>query len=187
MALVRNGSVVGGSIEARRVAGARRLAGAVGVALGAAIVVAYQLDRGALDAGALIVGLVCGVIALKLSLFSDDDTSPDDVRIAAQVQAVPPVEGEEPWNLALAAAGSAAACLGVVGFLAEVWPAAVDEAIVATVVSALGRGMEWAVLRRAERDREGIAVELRAEDADDEVRVQVVLYRPNPVMAAFGR
>ncbi|UUY04460.1 hypothetical protein LRS13_02695 [Svornostia abyssi] len=178
---------MGGSIEARRVAGGRRLAGAAGAMLGAAFVVAYELDRGALDAGALIVGLVCGAIALKTSLFSEDDTSLDDIRTAAQVGAVPPVEGEAPRNLAVAAVGPAAACLGIVSFLAEVWPAAVDEAIVAAVVSALGRAAEWAVLRRAERDREGIAVELRAEDADDEAQVQVVLYRPNPVMTAFGR
>ncbi len=173
-----------GVITAKRVAGQVALGRALGMVSGGALIVGLAVIDGP-DTVALAVGIGVGLFLVLLERLLPANATLWGVRQASEVSEpidVTPAswwEGPLAWGTNAALAGSVASAAHTL-----FGDGAAQAAVLALVVGAANLA-SWLAIRRLERTRECLAVELAAEDPDDDA--SVVLYRRVGAMAAFGR
>ncbi|MFA9269229.1 MAG: hypothetical protein ACEQSX_00505 [Baekduiaceae bacterium] len=167
-----------------RVAGQAALGRAVGLLSGAAFIAAVAAIEGP-DTLALTVGVTLGLVMVLLERCSSTSATASGVRRADEVTAPVEVARERWWDGPLAFGTGAAFVVGLASAVSTLLGDGAAQAGILGLVLGLSGLMEWSTIRRMERAREGVAVELASADPDEDP--PVVLYRRPDIMAAFGR
>ncbi len=173
-----------GTVTGQRVAGQVALGRALGMLSGGALIVGLAVIDGP-DTVALAVGLGVGLLIVLLERLRPANPTLGGVRRASEVSAPVDVAAER-WRDGPLAWGTNVALAIIIAAAARTLfgDGAAQVAVLALVVGAANLA-SWFAIRRLERTRECLAVELAGDEPDGDGRV--VLCRRAGAMAAFGR
>lgn len=173
-----------GTPAGHKVAGQAALGRAAGLLSGAALIAALAVIEGP-DTLAVTAGATLGLVMVLLERCSPTNATSSGVRRAAEVTAPVDVAHERWWEGPLAFGTGVAFVVGLASSLRTLFGDGATQVGILGLVLGLSSLMEWSTIRRVERAREGVAVELASTDPDEDP--DVVLYRRPDIMAAFGR